>query len=85
KRVRQTAKRRSLNNWRKRCIKTQTRAFLQAVSDQDVSKAETEFRKACGLLDRIGCTSTMHRNTVARRKSRLNRQLYELKQRAAGA
>lgn len=82
KRVRQSARRNAINNWRKRRIKLQTRSFLKAVQDQDVSTAEQEFRKACGLLDKIACTSTIHRNTAARRKSRLNRRLLELKQRA---
>ena len=53
KRVRQSAKRQSRNRWRKRQIKDQTKAFLKAVHDHDVEKAETEFRKACGLLDKI--------------------------------
>ena len=80
KRVRQTAKLRSRNRWRKIRIKDQIRSFLAAVQAQDVSVAETEFRKTCGLLDRVACTSTMHRNTVARRKSRLSRRLKALKQ-----
>jgi small subunit ribosomal protein S20 len=83
KRVRQTAKRNAINNWRKKRIKDQTKAFLHALSEHDVPTAETEFRKTCGLLDKFACTSTMHRNTAARRKSRLNRRLHDLKQRSA--
>lgn len=79
KRVRQTAKRRSVNRWRKLRIKDQTKAFLKAVQAHDVDAAETEYRKACGLLDKIATTSTMHRNTAARRKSRLARRLNALK------
>ncbi|MHC4908254.1 MAG: 30S ribosomal protein S20 [Planctomycetota bacterium] len=79
KRVRQTAKRNALNNWRKRQIKEQSKAVLSAVQAQDVEKAETELRKACGLLDKIACTSTMHRNTAARRKSRLSRSVRDMK------
>lgn len=79
KRVRQNAKRRSLNLWRKRRIKDQTKSFLKAVHDGDVNAAETEYRKTCGLLDKIACTSTIHRNTAARRKSRLSRFLNAMK------
>ncbi|MFK7960712.1 MAG: 30S ribosomal protein S20 [Phycisphaerales bacterium] len=79
KRVRQDKKRRAVNRWRKLRIKDQTRTFLEAVQAQDVTKAEAEFRKACGLLDKISCTSTLHRNTAARRKSRLARRLNALK------
>ncbi len=80
KRARQNISRRSLNNWRKLRIKTQTKAFLKAVQEQDVKTAQTEFRKTCGILDKIVCTGTIHRNTAARRKSRLSRRLRELQQ-----
>jgi small subunit ribosomal protein S20 len=79
KRVRQTAKRRALNRWRKACIKEQVKTFMKAVQANDVETAEQEYRKTCGLLDRIACTSTIHRNTAARRKSRLARHLNSLR------
>lgn len=79
KRVRQNVKRRALNNWRKRRIKDQVKAFLDAVQNQDVATAETEYRKTCGVLDKIACTGTIHRNTAARRKSRLGARLKALK------
>ncbi len=83
KRVRQNSKRRAINHWRKRRIKTQIKSFLQAIQEQDLATAEAAFRKTCGILDRIACTSTLHRNTVARRKSRLARRLNALKQTAS--
>ena len=79
KRVRQNVKRNALNQWRKRRISNQIKSFLKAVQDQDVKTAETEYRKTCGILDKIACTSTLHRNTAARRKSRLARRLNMLK------
>ncbi len=79
KRVRQNEKRRALNNWRKRRIKTQIKNFLNAVQAKYVAAAETEYRKVQAVLDRIACTGTIHRNTAARRKSRLSRRLRELK------
>ncbi len=78
--VRQNAKRRSVNHWRKRRIKEQSKSFLDAVAAKDVALAETEFKNFCGLLDKISCTSTLHKNTAARRKSRFSRRLRELKQ-----
>ena len=83
KRVRQNASRRARNRWRKARIKDQTKAFLKAVQDHDVNAAEAEFRKTCGLLDRIACTSTLHRNAAARRKSRLSKRLKAMKQKSA--
>ena len=79
KNVRQNVKRNALNQWRKRRISNQIKSFLKAVQDQDVKTAETEYRKTCGILDKIACTSTLHRNTAARRKSRLARRLNMLK------
>jgi small subunit ribosomal protein S20 len=78
--VRQNAKRRAINHWRKRRIKDQSKSFLDALTAKDVALAETEFKKYCGLLDKISCTSTMHKNTAARRKSRFSRRLRDLKQ-----
>ena len=84
KRVRQTAKRRAVNRWRKTRIKDQTKLFLSAIQAHDVETAEAEFRKMCGVLDRVACTSTLHRNAVARRKSRMSRRLLLMKQAKAG-
>jgi small subunit ribosomal protein S20 len=79
KRVRQTKKRNAVNRWRKRKIADQVKVFLKAVQEQKVETAESEYRKTCGLLDRIACTSTIHRRTAARRKSRLAKRLNALK------
>jgi small subunit ribosomal protein S20 len=83
KRVRQSASRNARNLWRKRRVKDQVKAFLTAVQAHDVNKAEDEFRKTCSVLDKIADTKTIHKNTAARRKSRLNNRLRALK--AAGA
>ena len=79
KRVRQSKKRNAVNRWRKRRIADQVKVFLKAVQEQNVETAESEYRKTCGLLDRIACTSTIHRRTAARRKSRLAKRLNALK------
>ena len=83
KRVRQNAKRNALNTWRRDRIKDQVKAFLAAIAAHDVDEAEGEYRKVCALLDKVATTSTLHRNTAARRKSRLSRKLRELRQAAA--
>ena len=85
KRVRQNAKRNALNNWRKRRIKDQIKTFLNALREQKLDAAEAEYRKTAGLLDQIACTSTIHRNTAARRKSRLARRLNDLRRKTATA
>ena len=78
KRVRQNASRNALNNWRKRQVKDQVKAFLKAVTDRDSKIAETEFRKVCAILDKVSSTSTLHKNTASRKKSRLQKQLNKL-------
>ncbi|MBM4105821.1 MAG: 30S ribosomal protein S20 [Phycisphaerae bacterium] len=79
KRVRQSVKRQALNQWRKRRVKNQVKSFLDALQSKDVSAAEAELRKVASVLDKVSSTSTMHRNTAARRKSRLARRLNALK------
>ena len=79
KRMRQDAVKHSRNLWRKRRIREQIKSFLTAVHDQNLKVAQDEYRKTCGLLDKIACTGTIHRNTAARRKSRLSRQLVGMK------
>ncbi len=79
KRVRQNATQQARNNWRKRRVRVQIKTFLKAVQEQDVKAAETEFRKTCGILDKVACTSSMHRNAAARKKSRLSKRLVALK------
>lgn len=75
KRIRQTETRRAQNVARKSAIKTQIRKFEDALRANDVATAETEYRKVAKILDQASCTSTMHKNTAARKKSRLVRKL----------
>jgi small subunit ribosomal protein S20 len=84
KRVRQDAVKHSRNLWRKRRIKNQLTELTTAMHDKGVEAAEAEFRKTCALLDKIACTGTIHKNTAARRKSRLARKLRDMKTKAAG-
>ena len=79
KRMRQDAKRNAVNNWRKRRVKDQIKSLMKALHDKDLKAAETEFRKTAAVLDRVSTTSTMHRNTASRRKSRLAKRLNALK------
>ena len=79
KRLRQNVRSRAMNHWRKRRVKEQIKSFLSAIQAHDVKAAESEFRKTCGILDKVACTSTIHRNTAARRKSRLAAHLRALR------
>lgn len=78
KRVRQNVKRNSINRARKSMVKTQTKHFLEAVATGDAAQATEQFRLLTIKLDKVAATSTMHRNTAARMKSRLSRKLNRL-------
>lgn len=71
KRMRQSKKRRALNKWRKDRLKVQVRSLHEAIRVKDLEAAEAELRKTCSILDKVSTTSTMHKNTAARKKSRL--------------
>jgi small subunit ribosomal protein S20 len=79
KRVRQTTKRNARNLWRKRRIKNDTGDFLKAVASGDAAAAEKEMRKAARTLDKIASTGTIHKNTAARRKSRMAAKVAAMK------
>lgn len=79
KRVRQNVKRRAINRARKSMVKTQIKHFDAALSAGDLEKAQAEYLLLARRLDKIASTSTMHKNTAARIKSRLSRRLNGLK------
>lgn len=83
KRVRQSVKRRALNRARKETIKNQVKSFNAALTGGDLNKAETELRLVAKRLDKVAAKGTIHKNTAARRRSRLTRKLNAL--RATGA
>jgi small subunit ribosomal protein S20 len=78
KRVRQNAKRNTINRARKSVVKTQTKHFLDAIATGDAAAATEQFRLLTKKLDKVAATSTMHKKTAARTKSRLARQLNSL-------
>ena len=79
KRVRQNAKRRVINRARKSQVKTQIKHFEAALSSGDMKTASEQYRLVAQKLDKIAATSTMHKKTAARKKSRLSKQLNGLK------
>jgi small subunit ribosomal protein S20 len=75
KRVRQNIKRRARNRARKEVIKAQTKGFTAALASGDLGKAATELNKAVQRLDKVAAKNTIHKNTAARRRSRLTKRL----------
>jgi small subunit ribosomal protein S20 len=86
KRVRQNLVRRSRNRARKALIRTEVKAFDSAMTAGDFTKAEQELRKVAQRVDRVAAKGTIHKNTAARKRSRLARRLNAAKAaKAAGA
>lgn len=79
KRARQNAKIRTINRARKSQVKTQIKHFEAAMSKGDVEAAAEQYKLVVKKLDKTAATSTMHRNTAARKKSRLAKRLNNLK------
>ena len=84
KRIRQNAKRRVINRSRKSMVKTQMKHFEAALGAGEVDKAQEQYRLLARKLDKIASTSTMHKNTASRMKSRMARRLNTMKAKIAG-
>lgn len=74
-----TAERNRLYNrfWKSRC-KTAVKRVLEAVSAGDVELAAKRYDMAQSVLDKAVVKGVMHRNTAARRKARMSRQVKTL-------
>jgi small subunit ribosomal protein S20 len=73
KRMRQSVKRRMHNRVAKKVIKTVTKKAMSAMAAGDLEKAAAELRAVSSKIDKAGARGVLHRNTAARRKSRLAR------------
>lgn len=75
KRIRQNIKHRARNRWRLRIMRGAVKDFEQKVAHGTTEEARESFRVVCRVLDRTAQKGVIHRNTAARKKSRLNRRL----------
>ena len=74
KRNRQNEKRRVRNRAVRSEINTRTKAAIEAAEHGDET-AEEALRLAVQRLDKAAATGVIHKNTAARRKSRLSREI----------
>ena len=75
KRIAQNERRRARNRARKSVIKTETRKFLDLLHKGELDAARKAFSSVQRKLDQVTAKGTLHRNTAARHKARLARQL----------
>lgn len=84
KRVRQQEKRRARNIATKRRIKAATKTTLSHIDAKDTKSAHSELIKAIAMLDKAVKKGTLHKNTAARRKSKLTLTYNKIAQDAYG-
>ena len=71
KRVELTHKRTAQNVAARSTIKTAIKRFDQALVDEAAENIQTSFKRAISLLDRAARKGLIHKNAVARKKSKL--------------
>ena len=75
KRVRQVVARTANNRRAKSTVKTAIRRFEEALKSGDRENAQVKLTAAIRLIDKAAARGVVHKNTAARKKSRLTRQL----------
>ncbi len=83
KRMRQNEKRRLRNRWFRGRARTFNKKALKAMEAGDVEAAHTYVHQAIKALDKAAEKGILHKNNVARRKSRLMKRLHALEAQAA--
>jgi small subunit ribosomal protein S20 len=78
KRARQAEKHRAHNSARRSLMRTEIKNALKAIESKDEANAQTAYRRAASVIDRLAAKGMLHRNTASRYKSRLNNRLRAL-------
>lgn len=78
KRIRQNERRSNMNRARKSRIRTYLRKVEEAITAGDKATAAAAFKDAMPVLHRGVNKGVMHRNTVARKLSRLSARIKTL-------
>lgn len=75
KRIKQNERNRIRNRARKANLKTETRKFQDAIHDGNLDAAKELLVTVTKNIDQTAAKGTLHKNTAARKKSRLARHL----------
>ncbi|MCF7943197.1 MAG: 30S ribosomal protein S20 [Spirochaetia bacterium] len=78
KRQRQSETRRERNRRAKSQVRTATRKFRESITANDKDVAEKDLAQVLKLIDTYAGKGLYHKNTAARKKSRLTAQLNSL-------
>ncbi len=78
KRARQSERRRQHNSSLRSTLRTTIKKVRAAIAAGDKVAAEAIFRASTSVIDKIADKDIVHKNTAARHKSRLSRQIKAL-------
>lgn len=80
KRVRQTESANALNRWRLRAMRDAVKDLQDKLLHGTAADAEASFRKVCAIIDKTAGKGVIHKNSAARKKSRLSVRVKAKKQ-----
>jgi len=83
-RIKQNERNRIRNRARKNMLKTETRKFEDALQAENLDSAKQIFAQVTKKIDQIAAKGTLHKNTAARKKSRLAKRLNAAQSEKAG-
>lgn len=75
KRARQATVRRASNVGNRSMMRTYIKRVYSAIDAGDKSAAETAYKEACPIIDRMSGKGLIHANKAARHKSRMNNNI----------
>ncbi len=75
KRIRQNAKCRARNRWRKRQFRDLIKEYDELILHGTVEQCQEMLSKLYKTLDQVASTPALHKNTASRYKSRLSKRL----------
>lgn len=75
KRARQSELRRQRNASQRTLLRTRIKNTLKAIQAGEKTTAESTFKEAVPVIDRMARKGLIHTNKAARHKSRLNQQI----------
>jgi small subunit ribosomal protein S20 len=79
KRQRQNVKRRLRNRIIRSKVRTQARTFIESLANKNKEKSEGLYKDFVSIIDKAVAKGVYHKNTAARKKSRLFKRLNVIK------
>jgi small subunit ribosomal protein S20 len=78
KRAKQSEAHRQRNASQRSAMRTQVKSLEKIIASGDQKAANEVFRKTASVLDKAARKGLIHKNTAARKKSRLNKRIKSL-------